>query len=169
MNAAYQRLTVCLATQTLTGWRRDGSAVVYPVSTAALGAGQRHGSWQTPLGHHIIRAKVGQGAAPGAVFVRRRATGEIWSEALHAEYPERDWILSRILWLRGEERGHNRGGDVDSLRRFIYIHGTPELEPMGEARSHGCVRMTNADVIDLFDRVEVGTPVEIVAVAPVTA
>lgn len=163
MSGPFDRLTVCLATQTLRGHRGPDEEVVYRVSTAANGAGQEQGSWQTPLGRHRIRARIGAGAAPGAVFVRRRLTGEIWTPELHEQQPERDWILTRILWLTGRERGFNRGGNVDTLRRFIYIHGTPDHEPMGAAHSHGCVRMTNADVIDLFDRVAPGTPVNIVA------
>ncbi len=163
MSVLFQHLVVCLATQTLRGHSAGAEPVVYPVSTAANGAGQMQGSWQTPLGRHRIRVKIGPNAPSGAVFVRRPATGEIWSQALHAQCPDRDWILSRILWLTGTQPGHNHGGDVDTLRRFIYIHGTPDCEVMGEPHSHGCVRMTNADVIDLFDRVETGTPVDIVA------
>jgi len=108
-----------------------------------------------------VRAKIGGNAPAGAVFVGRRPTGEIWTPELHLAHPGRDWILSRILWLSGSESGRNRGGSVDSLRRYIYIHGTPDSEPMGVARSHGCIRMRNADVIALFDRVPVGTPVRI--------
>ncbi|MFK8015117.1 MAG: L,D-transpeptidase family protein [Gammaproteobacteria bacterium] len=152
-----------MATQTLRGEARGRDAMVYPVSTAARGTGQQEGSWQTPLGRHRIRARIGEGAASGSVFVRRRLTGEIWSPELHQNFPERDWILTRILWLTGRESGFNRGGDVDSLRRFIYIHGTPDPESMGEPHSHGCLRMTNSDVIELFDRVAVGTPVQIIA------
>lgn len=100
---------------------------------------------------------MGAGLPINAVFVGRRFTGEIYSEALAQQYPQRDWILSRILWLSGVEVGKNRLGNVDSMRRFIYIHGTPDTEPMGVARSHGCIRMRNDDVLDLFERVPVGT------------
>lgn len=131
----------------------------YPVSTAANGPGERNGSNATPRGRHRIRARIGAGAPAGAVFIGRRPTGEVWSPELHTRYPGRDWILSRILWLTGRESGVNRGGAVDTLRRYIYIHGTPDSEPMGVARSHGCIRMRNADVMDLFDRVQAGTPV----------
>ncbi|MBD9392899.1 L,D-transpeptidase [Acidovorax sp. ACV01] len=133
----------------------------YPVSTALNGVGERSGSGCTPRGAHRVRAKVGAGCAPGTVFVGRRATGEIYSPALAAQHPGRDWILSRILWLTGCTPGVNRGGAVDTLRRFIYLHGCPDGSPMGMPASHGCVRMTNADVIDLFDRVTVGTWVHI--------
>ena len=133
----------------------------YLVSTALNVVGEVHGSGCTPRGAHRVRAKVGAGCAPGTVFVGRRATGELHSPTLAAQHPGRDWILSRILWLTGCEPGVNRGGTVDTLRRFIYIHGCPDGLPMGVPASHGCVRMANADVIDLFDSVMVGTRVTI--------
>jgi L,D-transpeptidase YbiS len=131
----------------------------YAVSTAHNGAGELEGSGCTPRGWHEVRAKIGTGCALGSVFVGRRASGEIYSEALAAEFPERDWILTRILWLRGLERHRNRHGRVDSMRRYIYVHGCPDSEPMGVPVSHGCVRMRNADVVDLFERVPAGTRV----------
>ena len=131
----------------------------YAVSTARNGAGEAMDSGCTPRGWHEIRAKIGAGCAPGSVFVGRRATGEIYSDALAKAFPERDWILSRILWLRGLEPGRNRRGQVDSMRRYIYMHGCPDSEPMGVPASHGCVRMRNAAVIDLFERVGAGTRV----------
>ncbi len=131
----------------------------YPVSTALEGAGEGYGSEQTPRGWHRVRARIGAGCAAGTVFVARRPTGEVYSESLARAHPQRDWILSRILWLCGDEPGKNRLGRVDSMRRYIYIHGCPDSEPMGVARSHGCVRMRNADIIELFDRVTVGMPV----------
>jgi len=134
----------------------------YPVSTALKGAGELSGSYCTPRGLHIIRAKIGAGCPENAVFVRRRPTGEIYSEALGAQFPQRDWILTRILWLSGCEAGFNRLGSCDTMHRYIYIHGTPDSEPVGEARSHGCIRMRNADLIELYDLVPAGTPVEIV-------
>jgi L,D-transpeptidase YbiS len=133
----------------------------YAISTALNGVGEVQGSGCTPRGLHRIKAKVGAGCAPGTVFVGRRATGEVYSPALAAQHPGRDWILSRILWLTGCEPSVNRGGPVDTLRRYIYLHGCPDGLPMGVPASHGCVRMTNADVIDLFDRVAVGTWVHI--------
>lgn len=131
----------------------------YPVSTALNGPGEKKNSGCTPRGKHIVRAKIGAGKPLGTVFIGRRPTGELWSPELAAEHPARDFILTRILWLSGCEVGVNRLGDVDSMQRYIYIHGTPDTEPMGIARSHGCVRMRNADVIELFDRVPAGTPV----------
>ena len=133
----------------------------YAISTALKGVGERNGSGCTPRGQHSVRAKVGAGCAPGTVFVGRRASGEVYSPELVAAHPGRDWILSRILWLTGCEPGVNRGGAVDTLRRYIYLHGCPDGTPMGVPASHGCVRMANADVMDLFDRVAVGTLVRI--------
>lgn len=135
----------------------------YAVSTAANGAGELNGSYCTPRGKHVIRAKIGAGQPENAVFVRRRPTGEIYTPELGKAHPQRDWILTRILWLSGCEPGFNRLGHVDTMRRYIYIHGSPDGVEMGIPGSHGCVRMRNSDMIDLFDRVEPGTPVEIVA------
>lgn len=154
-----KHLHVSIANQTLTLLEDDQPVAHYLVSTALKGAGECSGSEQTPRGHHVIRAKIGTGAPCGAVFRGRRPTGEVWTPDLHAQYPGRDWILSRILWLSGTEPGRNRLGLRDSMRRYIYIHGTPDSEPMGEPRSHGCIRMRNADILDLFERVPPYTPV----------
>lgn len=141
----------------------DGGELVrrYAVSTATNGPGERRGSHCTPRGRHVVRAKIGTGAVRNAVFVRRRPTGEIWSPALADRHPGRDWILTRILWLSGCEPGFNRLGEVDTMRRYIYIHGSPDTVPMGVPGSIGCVRMRNEDIIELFDLVRAGTPVEI--------
>lgn len=152
-------IQVSIADQTLTLTDDAGQVRVWPVSTAANGPGEQEGSGCTPRGAHRVRARIGAGLPSGAVLVGRRFTGEIWSPALATAFPKRDWILSRILWLCGNEPGRNRLGRVDSMRRFIYIHGTPDDQPMGVPRSHGCVRMRNADVIELFDLVTVGCPV----------
>ncbi|MDT8311655.1 MAG: L,D-transpeptidase [Methylophaga sp.] len=130
-----------------------------PVSTALKGIGEQNGSGQTPRGWHQIRACIGAGMPINSVFRGRRPTGEIYSAALAAQHPDRDWILSRILWLSGLEPGKNRLGNVDSMRRYIYIHGTPDTEPMGSPRSHGCIRMRNDAVIQLFSLVTPGLPV----------
>ena len=140
-----------------TGGERD-----YVCSTALNGPGEQEGSGCTPRGSHRIRAIVGLGEPENAVFVARRPTGELWTEELHDAYPNRDWILGRILWLCGNEPGFNRGGRVDSQRRFIYIHGTPPSEPMGVPMSHGCVRMRLQDICELADDVSPGTLVSIV-------
>ena len=135
----------------------------YAVSTAANGAGETCGSHCTPRGKHIIRAKIGAGQPENTVFVRRRPTGEIYTPELGAQFPERDWILTRILWLSGCEPGFNRLGENDTMRRYIYIHGTPDSAQLGAPGSHGCIRMRNADLVELFDLVSAGTAVEIIA------
>ena len=153
-------IAVSISNQTLTLFDNFGSAKAqYPVSTAANGAGCEKDSGCTPQGAHIIRAKIGADAPVNTVFVGRRPTGEICTPELMAQYPNRDWILTRILWLSGTEIGKNRLGNVDTMQRYIYIHGTPDSTDMGEVGSHGCVRMRNADVIELFDLVEAGTKV----------
>ena len=131
----------------------------YAVSTAANGVGELSGSYCTPRGKHIIRAKIGAGQPENTVFVGRRPTGEIYTPELGAKFPERDWILTRILWLSGCEVGFNRRGDNDTMHRSIYIHGTPDSVPLGIPDSHGCIRMNNADLIELFDIVPAGTAV----------
>lgn len=157
-------IRISLAEQSLTLFDATGALEKnYVISTAAKGPGEANGSYGTPRGKHIIRAKIGAGQPENTVFVGRRPTGEIYSAALGQQFPERDWILTRIMWLSGCEPGFNRLGDCDTMRRYIYIHGSPEQAVMGIPGSHGCVRMRNADVVDLFDRVQPGTPVEIVA------
>jgi lipoprotein-anchoring transpeptidase ErfK/SrfK len=133
----------------------------YSVSTAKKGVGEKNGSFCTPRGKHIVRAKIGAGQPPNAVFVRRRPTGEIWTSELGAKYPGRDWMLTRILWLSGREPGKNRLGEVDTMRRYIYLHGSPDSAEMGKPGSIGCVRMRNRDIVELFELVPPYTPVEI--------
>ena len=157
------RIRVDLGRQCLELFGTDGACIRrYAVSTGERGAGERSGSLCTPRGRHRIRARIGAGAPAGAVFRGRRPTGEVWSREFAAAHPGCDWILSRILWLCGEEPGRNRGGEVDTMRRYIYVHGTGDDQPMGVARSHGCVRMRNRDIIELFELVPAGTMVEIV-------
>ncbi|MCY4157296.1 MAG: L,D-transpeptidase [Gammaproteobacteria bacterium] len=155
------QIVIDIARQTL--MLADGAEALrrWPVSTSRYGPGELEESLGTPRGRHRIRARIGAGQPPGAVFLGRRPTGEIYSRELARKYPARDWILSRILWLGGEQPGFNRHGKVDSMRRYIYIHGTPDSEPMSVPRSHGCVRMRNTDVMALFDRVAVGCQVDI--------
>lgn len=156
------RLVVSISQQTLTVRNAQNEALAhYAISTAANGAGCKKNSGCTPLGKHIIRAKIGEGAPAGSVFVGRRPTGEICTPKLMSEFPNRDWILTRILWLSGTEVGINRLGNVDTMQRYIYIHGTPDSNEMGVIGSHGCVRMRNADIIALFDMVDVGAEVDI--------
>lgn len=128
----------------------------FSISTAAAGAGERNGSGMTPRGEHLVRAKIGAGLPTGAVFVGRRYSGEIYTPKLAQDFPKRDWILTRILWLSGLQPGFNRLGNVDTMRRYIYIHGTPESEPMGVPASHGCIRMRNDDLLSLFSQVPIG-------------
>ncbi|MHB8455218.1 MAG: L,D-transpeptidase family protein [Acidiferrobacterales bacterium] len=133
------------------------------IATARNGVGEEFGSERTPRGWHVIRAKIGAGLAPGAVLVSRRATGEIYTPGLRRSFPDRDWILTRILWLSGLEPGRNRLGSVDTMRRYIYIHGCPDEDPMGVPSSRGCVKMRNHEIVELFDRVPAGTRVHIIA------
>lgn len=150
-----------LATQTLTLERAGRALKSYRVSTSKHGAGEAHGSFKTPRGRHVVRAKIGDGAPLNSVFRGRRLTGEIYSAELASSNPGRDWILTRILWLSGTEIGRNRLGSVDTMRRYIYIHGAPDTEPLGSPGSIGCIRMANRDIVELFDAVEAGTVVDI--------
>jgi L,D-transpeptidase YbiS len=153
-------INISIAEQTLTVLDSDGELLAqFPVSTAANGVGCEKESGCTPLGAHIIRAKIGEGAPTNAVFIGRRQTGEICMPALMEKFPNRDWILTRILWLSGTELGKNRLSNVDTMQRYIYIHGTPDTIDMAVADSHGCIRMRNDDIIALFDLVPVGTSV----------
>ena len=155
-------IVIDIPSQTLSLIGGDGACIRrYQVSTARNGAGELSGSHCTPRGRHIVRARIGAGAPLGAAFRGRRPTGEVWTPELAATHPARDWILTSILWLSGTEPGRNRLGEVDSMRRYIYIHGTPDTEPMGVPLSIGCVRMRNRDVAELFDLVPAGTKVDI--------
>ena len=155
------KIEIDIAAQTLA--LSDGGKLLkrYSVSTAKNGAGERNGSFCTPRGRHIVRAKIGAGLPLNAVLVRRRPTGELWTPALDEQYPGRDWMLTRILWLSGCEPGWNRLGEVDTMRRYIYIHGSPERAEMGKPGSIGCIRMRNEDIVELFDLVPPYTEVEI--------
>ena len=156
------RIHISIAKQTLTLLDDGGRALrCYPVSTASRGVGELRGSYCTPRGKHIVRARIGGGQPINSVFVARRPSGEVYSPELAAAFPERDWILTRILWLSGCEPGRNRLGAVDTMRRYIYIHGCPDTAAVGVPGSHGCIRMRNEDIADLFDRVPAYTPVEI--------
>ncbi|HEY5604215.1 MAG TPA: L,D-transpeptidase [Gammaproteobacteria bacterium] len=151
-----RQIIVSIADQRLQ-LRENGKVTIdVMVATAANGPGELFGSECTPRGEHIVRAKIGAGCPIYTVFVGRRPTGEVYSEQLRRENPHRDWILSRIMWLSGQEPGKNRLGNVDSMRRYIYIHGSPDAEILGQPNSHGCVRMKNADIIRLFDAIDVG-------------
>lgn len=159
----YPFLKVLIKQQKLILYVNANQKYSYPISTAKNGIGQQQNSGCTPLGEHQICAKFGENLPINSVFVAREFTGEIYSKDLAERFPQRDWILSRILWLEGCEQGFNQGenaqGCCDSRSRFIYIHGTPDSEPMGMPLSHGCIRMKNTDILDLFDRVNIGTTV----------
>ncbi len=156
------KINIHISTQTLELFDDAGKLLHrYTVSTAENGAGEISGSNCTPRGKHIIRARIGAGQPGNTVFVSRRPTGEIYTPELGVQFPGRDWILTRILWLSGCEVGFNRLGKSDTMRRYIYIHGSPDSVQLGKPGSHGCIRMRNADLIELFDLVPAGTAVEI--------
>jgi lipoprotein-anchoring transpeptidase ErfK/SrfK len=158
------KIIIHIPTQTLELLDDSGKPLRrYSVSTGANGVGEENGSFCTPRGKHVIRAKIGAGQPENAVFVKRRPTGEIYTPQLREVHSGRDWILTRILWLCGKEPGYNRWGSCDTMRRYIYIHGTPDSTPLGKPGSRGCVRMRNTDLLELFELVQAGTVVEILA------
>ncbi len=160
MAAPQHTIEVDIPAQALTLKDAKGKVLMNTrVSTARNGAGEQDGSEKTPRGEHYIRAKIGAGLPPNAVLVSRRPTGEIYTPSLRSAFPNRDWILTRILWLCGREPGKNRLGNVDTMRRYVYIHGCPDEDPMGVPGSRGCVKMRNSELIELFDRVAAGTRV----------
>lgn len=161
MSARDRLIEVDVPAQTLILRDRGGIVLRTRVATAKKGVGEVRGSEQTPRGWHVIRAKIGAGVPANTVFVGRRPTGEIYSPQLRALHPQRDWILTRILWLSGLEPGKNRLGSVDTMRRYIYIHGCPDEDEMGVPSSHGCVKMRNSEIIELFEQVTAGTRVHI--------
>ena len=141
----------------------DNGSVIkcFKVSTSIKGIGQIKNSFQTPIGRHYIRAKIGKDQPILTIFEGRRPTGQIWSNSYSNSEPNHDWILSRILWLSGKELGFNRLGNFDTMQRYIYIHGTADEDKLGKPLSHGCIRMSNNDVIEIFDLIHVGTIVNI--------
>jgi len=155
------QIAISIASQTLVLKDQDKTIRRYLISSANNGAGEKNGSFCTPRGRHIIRAKIGGGQPLNTVFVGRRPSGEIFAPKMRQAFPNRDWIVTRILWLSGCQTGFNRLGDVDTMRRYIYLHGSPDDVQMGNPGSIGCIRMRNADIVELFDLIEVGTPVTI--------
>ncbi|OGT58786.1 MAG: peptidase [Gammaproteobacteria bacterium RIFCSPHIGHO2_12_FULL_42_10] len=155
------KLTVDIAQQHLFVVAEQKIIKSYLISTAKKGMGEIKDSEQTPRGRHIIRAKIGHDAPPNTVFIKRRATGEIFTSRMREIYPNRDWILTRIFWLSGLEAGINRLGKCDTMRRYIYIHGSPDDVLMGVSGSKGCIRMRNQDIIELFEYIPVGTMITI--------
>ena len=154
-------IEVDLGRQRLLLWNEGRVLRECLVSTGGNGIGEINGSGCTPRGRHVVRAKIGAGAREGTLFRARRPTGDIWTPELHARFPGRDWILTRILWLSGLERGRNRLGCVDTFRRYIYLHGTPPTTRLGMPGSKGCIRLANGDVTALFDQLPVGAEVEL--------
>ena len=156
------KISITIASQTLELLDADGKLLRrYSVSTAANGVGEEYGSFCTPRGQHIVRAKIGAGQPLNTVFVKRRPTGEIYTSQLGAQHPGRDWMLTRLLWLSGCELGFNRLGTRDTMRRYIYIHGTPDTSVLGQPGSKGCIRMHNSDLLELFNLIPVGAMVNI--------
>lgn len=151
-------ISIDLEKQRLSLWRKGRCLFEAPISSAFRGAGEEEGSLCTPRGWHVIHAKFGEGCPPDTVFIARRPA-ERYTPALASRHPQRDFILARILWLSGLEQGKNRGQGVDTLRRFIYIHGCPPDTPLGIPLSHGCIRMHPHPLMVLFASVEVGTKV----------
>lgn len=153
------KLEVVVSQQIMKVFDNDRLIKEYAVSTGKNGVGEMFGSEQTPRGRHIVRAKIGAHCEANTVFVGRRPTGEVFNEALQAAFPGRDWILTRIFWLSGLEKGKNRLGRVDTMRRYVYIHGTPDQVVLGVPGSRGCIRMRNSDIIELFEIVPVGSEI----------
>jgi len=140
-------------------YENDLLSYTYSISTGKNGLGEQQDSECTPRGLHQIHSIIGAEHAMNSVFVARVWTGELYSPELAQNFPERDWILTRILRLEGLENGRNQGGDIDTFERFIYIHGTPHTTVLGVPGSRGCVRMNNQDIVGLADWVDVGTHV----------
>lgn len=158
MQIALQQLLIDVPTQSLYHLRNGVVVKNYAVSTGYNGVGEKKGSGQTPRGWHVIRAKIGHHQPANRIFTARRPT-ELYTATLAEQYPDKDWILCRILWLSGLEVGKNRLGNCDSMQRFIYIHGCPDSKPMGIPLSKGCIRMRNVELLELFEQVPVGTKV----------
>lgn len=152
-------IDIDIGKQQLTLFEGNDVVALYAISTAKNGVGQKNGSECTPLGRHVINSKIGEKAKENSVFIAREETGEVFSEELRRNNPERDWILTRILWLAGLDKGKNKGGEVDTMSRYIYIHGCPDADDFSSPLSHGCVKMRNKDIIELFANIENGTHV----------
>lgn len=159
MSIAESMMKVSSDKQTLSLYIDDTLFKTYLISTAKNGLGEEENSEKTPRGWHEIAEKIGAEQAVNTVFVSRVPTGEIYTPTLRANFPDRDWILTRILRLKGLEEGRNRGPGIDSYDRYIYIHGTPDETHLGKIGSKGCIRMANTDIIELFDKVSIGSKI----------
>ncbi len=160
-NSELVSIVISPALQQMYVYELGNLSKTYTISTAKNGLGEEKNSFKTPRGMHLIRAKIGAGAPLNAIFKERRFTGEVYTPELNQLYPTRDWILTRIMWLSGLEPGFNRLGNVDTMQRYVYIHGSPNERPTGTPTSRGCIRMRNEDILELFELVPVGTKVQI--------
>ena len=154
-------IIVDISEQRLYLYNNDNLVQSFPVSTSKYGEGQIENSFKTPLGLHEIKEKIGDKAPINTIFTARENTNKRAEIQIKPNDTEDDFVTSRILWLDGLENGINRGVGVDSYGRYIYIHGTHEEGLIGQKASHGCIRMFNNDVIELFDMVSEGTKVQI--------
>ncbi|KTD75020.1 L,D-transpeptidase [Legionella waltersii] len=152
---------ISAANQEMLCYEQNKLIANYPVSTGKNGLGELINSERTPRGWHRVYSVIGTELPVNSVLVSRKWTGEIYSKTLAKQFPSRDWILTRIIQLDGLEPGRNRGGDVDTLKRYIYIHGTPDTTELGVPGSHGCIRMNNQDVINISEWVSTDTLVYI--------
>lgn len=137
----------------------DSTIRKYPISTAAKGIGSKMNSFKTPPGLHTISRKIGDNVPIGGLFQSRMYTGRQVKILTEKQKADGDYVTTRIMWLQGEEPGLNKGRSVDSYNRYIYIHGTAEEGYLGQPASHGCIRMKNTDVIELYNMIEEGTPI----------
>lgn len=152
---------ISTANQEMVCFANDQKVYTHKVSTGKNGVGEMNNSECTPRGWHRIYSIIGLEHQINSVLVAREWTGEIYTEELANQFPHRDWILTRILQLEGLEPGRNKGGDVDTLERYIYIHGTPDTTQLGVTGSHGCIRMNNMEIIELATWVTTDTLVYI--------
>ena len=155
----HQQIIITATWQRLQCYENGVFLHAYPISTGKNGLGEQMHSECTPRGWHSVYSRIGRECEENSVFVEREWTGEVYTQALARDYPRRDWILTRIIQLEGLEAGRNLGGNVDTLSRFIYIHGTPDTTLLGVPGSHGCIRMRNRDLMAFAEWVRVGTSV----------
>lgn len=159
--SANKSIEIDISQQRLYVYEDKSILASYPISSSSFGEGQIVNSYKTPLGKHKILTKIGTNVEKNTIFVSRENMNQV-AEIVHERHNnENDYVTSRILWLDGLEEGHNKGGNVDSFKRYIYIHGTHEEGLIGEKASHGCIRMFNNDVIELFSYIPEETEVNI--------
>jgi len=154
-------MQVSVAQQKLFLMNKKDTLRNYEISTSKYGLGSESGSHKTPLGLHRVVEKYGDGAPEGTIFKSRINTGRIAEIEMRPQTTKLDYVTTRILWLDGMEPGKNKGGNVDSYHRYIYIHGTHEEGLIGRPASKGCIRMRNNEVIELYELVPIGTTIRI--------